>query len=101
MDFETKNAVERLRLGGADQRDRDRVLCYLADSRWTDDQLDRKIESRHNALCSQCPIKIEHSAVGGNAQRGKYERVLFWLVVTLVGILSAVITGGHIKPLGG
>lgn len=97
MDFETKNAVERLRLGGADQRDRDRVLCYLADSRWTDDQLDRKIESRHNALCRECPVRIAHNAGQGTAQKGKYERVLFWLVVTLVGIVSALVGGGHFK----
>lgn len=95
MDFETKHAVERLRLGGADQRDRDRVLCYLADSRWTDDQLDRKIESRHNALCSQCPIKIEHTAGAG---RSKAEKMLLWAVVTLLGILSMVLGGGHIFP---
>lgn len=97
MDFETKNAVERLRLGGADQRDRDRVLCYLADSRWTGEQLEAKIEETHNDLCRECPIKIEYNS--GSSFKGKTEKALFWALMAVIGILSALVTGGHIaKP---
>lgn len=100
MDFETKNAVERLRLGGADQRDRDRVLCYLADTRWTEAKLADKIERKHNELCRVCPVRtgaVVEERPHNSGIRSRTERLLFWAVLALIGILSAVIGNGF-KP---
>lgn len=92
IDLDTKNAIEKLRLGHADQRDRDRVLCYLADSRWTPEHLDKHIEERHTALCKDCPVRR------GDGKLSKIERALFLAVLALIGVLVAV-TKAHIPGL--
>lgn len=55
MDFETLQAKERLLSGAATQQDRDRVLYFLAESRWTPTQLEAHIKTVHNNLCQNCP----------------------------------------------
>lgn len=92
IDLDTKNAIEKLRLGHADQRDRDRVLCYLADSRWTPEHLDKRIEERHTALCKDCPVRR------GDGKLSKIEKALFFAVLALIGVLVAV-TNAHIPGM--
>ena len=59
MDFDTQKSAARLRDGSADQNDRDRVLYFLASTRWTPDQLDEHIKDVHHNLCRDCPDRLK------------------------------------------
>jgi hypothetical protein len=66
MDFDTSKSAARLLDGSATQEDRDRILYFLASTRWTPDKLDSHIREVHHALCKTCPDRIKSQ---NNAQR--------------------------------
>lgn len=63
MDFDTQKSATRLLDGSATQEDRDRVLYFLAATRWTPDKLDEHIRTVHHTLCQNCPDRKAAQAV--------------------------------------
>lgn len=95
MDFETRQAKERLIAGSATQQDRDRVLYFLAESRWTPDQLDAHIRSVHGSLCATCPER-QKSAVQVSRSPVRLDwngiiKAIIYVVGALVGVITALV----------
>ena len=95
MDFETRQAKERLIAGSATQQDRDRVLYFLAESRWTPDQLDAHIRSVHGSLCATCPER-QKAAVQVPRPPVRLDwngiiKAIIYVVGALVGVITALV----------
>lgn len=88
MDFETKRSAERLLTGDAEQEDRDRVLYFLASTRWTPEKLDEHIKEMHNSLCHSCPERQPHRA-NRSMDWTSIIKTLLWIIAGLVAILMA------------
>lgn len=86
MDFETKQSQERLITGTATQQDRDRVLYFLASSRWTPSQLDAHIREQHNSLCAQCV----HRKAATTESKLDTNALLKTLIYALAGAVSVI-----------
>lgn len=90
MDFETKRSAERLLTGDAEQEDRDRVLYFLASSRWTPEKLDEHIKSVHNTLCQSCPERHHGRPTSQKPMDWTaIIKTLLWIIAGLVAILMA------------
>lgn len=82
MDFETQRSAERLITKDATQEDRDRVLYFLAKTRWSPSKLDEHIREVHNNLCERCPERSK--------QRLDWNKIIIsvlWIIGALVGII--------------
>lgn len=92
-DLDTRQAIERLASGGATQQDRDRVLYYLAITRWDREKLQEVIDARHTALCAECPLRNDK----GNRQPIEWGGILktaLWAIAALAAALCALLKTG-------
>lgn len=89
MDFETSQAKERLLAGSATQQDRDRVLYFLAESRWTPDQLNKHIREVHLQLCDRCPEKLKQTARPA-LDWNSIIKTLLWILAGLVAVIMTL-----------
>lgn len=92
-DLDTRQAIERLASGGATQQDRDRVLYYLAITRWDREKLQEVIDARHMALCAECPLRNDK----GNRtpiEWGGILKTALWAIAALAAALCALLKTG-------
>ena len=89
MDFETRRSAERLLTGDAAQEDRDRVLYFLAFTRWTPEKLNEYIKDVHNSLCNTCPERRPPSRASRSMDWTSIIKTLLWIIAGLVAILMA------------
>ena len=91
-DLDTRQAIERLASGGATQQDRDRVLYYLAITRWDREKLQEVIDARHTALCAECPLKNgkERTPI----EWGGILKTALWAIAALAAALCALLRTG-------
>lgn len=88
MDIETSQAKGRLRDGNATQQDRDRILYFLAESRWTPEQLNQHIRDVHNSMCDHCPEKNRQQPKG--LDWNSIIKTLLWIFAGLVATLMTL-----------
>lgn len=88
MDFETVQSKERLLSGTATQQDRDRVLYFLAESRWTPKMLDDHIQEVHSKLCDRCPEKIRQQPKG--LDWNSIIKTILWIFAGLVAVIMTL-----------
>lgn len=87
MDIETSQAKGRLRDGNATQQDRDRILYFLAESRWTPEQLNQHIRDVHNSMCDHCP---ERNNKPTKLDWNSIIKTILWIFAALVAVIMTL-----------
>ena len=93
MDFDTQKSAAHLRDGCATQEDRDRVLYFLAATRWTPDKLEAHIKDVHNSLCANCPerIKAAKACASSSLDWNSIIKSLIYVFGALIAIITELV----------
>lgn len=93
MDFDTQKSATRLLDGSATQEDRDRVLYFLAATRWTPDKLDEHIRTVHHTLCQNCPDrKAAHATPSQPKQPLDWNGIIKALIYAFAILGTAIVS---------
>lgn len=85
-DIDTRQSIAHLAAGTANQQDRDRVLYYLAVTRWDPERLRQTIERRHRELCAECKNQTKQRIDWGGILK-----TALWVIGALVAALLALL----------